>query len=44
MLLEWIQKMLSRRLDRKKQEVIRLRWQQDQLRQQLEAEKKKANK
>ena len=36
MILDRIQKMLSRRLSRKKQDVIRLRWQQIQLQQQLE--------
>ena len=40
MILEWIQKILSRRLDRKKQEVVRLRWQKEQLRQQLDRMKK----
>lgn len=39
MMLEWIQKMLSRRLNRKKQEVVRLRWQQAQLQQRLDQEK-----
>lgn len=41
MIFKWIQDMLTRRLNRKKQDVIRLRWQQDQLRQQLEQEKRK---
>ena len=36
MILEWIQKMLSQRLNRKKQDVVRLRWQQAQLQQRLE--------
>lgn len=36
MLLKWIQKQLSRRLIQKKQDVIRLRWQQAQLQKQLE--------
>ena len=36
MLLEWIHKQLSRRLIQKKQDVIRLRWQQAQLQKQLE--------
>lgn len=31
MILEWIHKMLSRQLDRKKQDVVRLRWQQAEL-------------
>lgn len=40
MILEWIQKMLSRRLNQKKQDVVRLRWQQAQLQQRLEQIKK----
>ena len=40
MILEWIQKKLSQRLYRKKQEVIRLRWQQMQLQQRLDQEKR----
>ena len=40
MILEWIQKKLSRRLNRKKQDVVRLRWQKDQLRQQLDRVKR----
>ena len=35
MILKWIQKMLSRRLNQKKQDVIRLRWKQAQLQQRL---------
>lgn len=35
MVLEWIQKLLLRRLDRKKQDVVRLRWQRAQLEQAL---------
>lgn len=31
MILEWIQKILERRLNKKKQEVIRLRWQRADL-------------
>ena len=40
MILEWIQKMLSRLLNRKKQDVVRLHWQQAQLQQRLEHEKR----
>lgn len=36
MILEWIQKMLSQRLSQKKQDVVRLRWQQAQIQKQLE--------
>ena len=36
MILEWVQKKLSQRLYRKRQDVIRLRWQQAQLQKQLE--------
>ena len=36
MILEWIQKMLSQRLNQKKQDVVRLRWQQAQLERLLE--------
>ena len=44
MMLDRIQKMLSRRLSRKKQDVIRLRWQQAQLEKQLENAKQQADK
>jgi hypothetical protein len=40
MVLKWIQKMLSQRLNRKKQDVVRLRWQRAQLQQRLEQEKR----
>lgn len=43
MIFEWIQKMLSQRLNRKKQDVVRLRWQQAQLQQQLENIKKRGD-
>ena len=43
MILEWIQKMLSQRLNRKKQDVIRLRWQQAQLQQRLDQAKQQKN-
>lgn len=36
MILEWIQKILSQRLNRKKQDVIRLRWEQAQLQKRVE--------
>lgn len=40
MILEWIQNRLVERLNRKKQEVVRLRWQQAQLQQRLDQEKR----
>ena len=40
MILEWIHKKLSRLLNQKKQDVVRLRWEEDQLRQQLDRMKK----
>lgn len=40
MILEWIQKRLSQKLIKKKQEVIRLRWQQAQLQRMLDQEKR----
>ena len=42
MILEWIQKRLSQSLIRKKQEVVRLRWQQAQLQQRLDREKRQS--
>lgn len=36
MILEWIQKLLLKRLDRKKRDVIRLRWQQAKLQKQVD--------
>lgn len=45
MILEWIQKMLSQRLNRKKQDVGRLRWQKAMLEQRLaQAKQKESNK
>ena len=40
MILEWIQKMLSRQFNQKKQDVVRLRWQRAQLEEKLEDLKK----
>ena len=40
MILEWIQKTLSRRLNQKKQDVVRLRWQQAQLQQRLDQKRR----
>ena len=40
MILEWIHKMLSRQLDRKKKDVVRLRWQQAELQRQLDTLKR----
>lgn len=39
-MIEWIKKILHRRLDRKKQNVIRLRWQKAQMEQDLKQMKK----
>lgn len=41
MLMEWVLKTLSRRLDRKKQEVVRLRWKKAQMERRLERIKTK---
>lgn len=35
-MLEWIKRLLEKQLDHKKQDVIRLRWQQAQLQKQVE--------
>ncbi len=38
-MLKWIHERLQKRLNRKKQDVVRLRWQQVQLQQMLEHKK-----
>ena len=43
MLMEWVLKTLSQRLDRKKRDVVRLRWKKAQLERQLEQIKQKRN-
>ena len=43
MMLEWIRDLLNRQLEKKKQDVIRLRWQQAELQRTLDQARRQQN-